>query len=56
MKKKEKLNTISTKKVFERIITGSYPEAINLDDTTREKFYETYIRTYLERDVRQLIN
>lgn len=56
LKKKEKLNTISTKKVFERIITGSYPEAINLDDTTREKFYETYIRTYLERDVRQLIN
>lgn len=56
LKKKEKLNTISTKKVFKRIIEGSYPEAINLDDTTREKFYETYIRTYLERDVRQLIN
>lgn len=56
LKKKEKITTLSTKKVFERIITGSYPEVIKLNNTNREKFYEAYIRSYLERDVRQLIN
>lgn len=56
LKAKEKLQNHSTKKIFERIINGSYPE-ININkNIDREQFYESYIRTYIERDVRKLIN
>lgn len=56
LKNKKKLKSESTKKIFERIINGSYPELNNNSGRDREEFYETYIRTYIERDVRQLIN
>ena len=44
-----------TLNIFERIINGSFPEVNSLNGRNREQFYETYIRTYLERDVRELI-
>lgn len=56
LKKKEKVPTLSIPKLFTRIINGSYPEIINSSDDIREKYYESYIRTYIERDVRKLIN
>ena len=56
LKNKEKVKMKSTGEIFERIIKGSYPELNNDKGIQREQFYETYIRTYLERDVRQLIN
>ncbi|MBQ8043744.1 MAG: ATP-binding protein [Clostridia bacterium] len=58
LKQKEKVKKLSTKKLFERILNGSYPEVVNgkIDETKTPAFYETYIRTYIERDVRQLIN
>ena len=34
----------------------AYPEIYVTKDIDREKFFESYIRTYIERDVRQLIN
>lgn len=55
LKKKEKLKNLSTLSIFERIINGSFPEVNSLNGRNREQFYETYIRTYLERDVRELI-
>lgn len=56
LKNKERLKTRTTNKIFENIINGSYPEVNNTNGRNREEFYETYIRTYIERDVRQLIN
>ena len=58
LKEKQKVKKLSTKKLFERILYGSYPEVVNgkVSEEKVLKFYETYIRTYVERDVRQLIN
>lgn len=56
LKKKDRVKTRLTKKIFEKIINGSYPEVNNFNGKNREEFYENYIRTYVERDVRQLIN
>jgi predicted AAA+ superfamily ATPase len=56
IKNKLRVPSKSTKKIFERIINGSYPELNTNPNKDREQFYEDYIRTYMERDVRQLIN
>ena len=56
IKKRKRTNNDSIKKLFERIFNGSYPEIINNNGKNREMFYEDYIRTYIERDVRKIIN
>ena len=56
LNKKEKLKNLPTLSIFERIINGSFPEVNSASGRNREQFYETYIRTYLERDIRELIN
>ena len=56
LKNKTKTKIKSTSEIFEKIINGSYPEVNNNKGKNREQFYETYIRTYIERDIRQLIN
>ena len=56
LKNKKKTETISTIKVFDKIIKGSYPEIYKNKDIDRNEYFETYIRTYIERDIRQLIN
>lgn len=40
--------------LWQRIQRGSYPELWEKPDLPLEIFYETYLQTYLERDVRQL--
>lgn len=56
LKNKKRTQTELTSEIFKKIINGSYPEVNNKEGRNREQFYETYIRTYIERDVRQLIN
>lgn len=56
LKNKEKVKNLSTLNIFERIINGSYPEVNSASGRNREQFYETYIRTYIDRDIRQIIN
>ena len=56
MKKREKTELLTTNSLFEKILNGGYPEIYVTKDIDREKFFESYIRTYIERDVRQLIN
>jgi len=41
---------------FKIIWQGSYPDVVYRDEKSRKDFYDSYIRTYLERDVKQLIN
>ena len=42
--------------VFERIFKGSYPELYKNKNISLEAFYSSYLRTYIERDVRKIIN
>ncbi|MDR1366146.1 MAG: ATP-binding protein [Holosporales bacterium] len=41
---------------FKTIWQGSFPEVIAKDAKDRVIFYDSYVRTYLERDVRQLVH
>lgn len=50
--KKQKL---SGKRVLKWIVQGGYPE-IQAQNLQPERFYADYLATYLERDVRQLLN
>lgn len=56
LKKKDKLTYEPTGKIFERILRGSYPSLHNGQENNLENFYSAYIKTYIERDIRELIN
>ena len=58
---KLKKNNISTEytnvdELFERIFKGSYPEIYKNKNIALENYFESYIKTYIERDIRKLIN
>ena len=40
--------------VFERIFTGSMPRLYELENINRELYFESYLDTYLSRDIRDL--
>ena len=44
------------KQTFEIIWQGSFPEVITMSPKERKYFYESYCQTYIEKDVRQIIN
>lgn len=52
--RRERGGSCSIKDLFERIYKGSYPELNNGENVDRDAFYNAYLRTYLERDVRDL--
>lgn len=56
LKNRKQTEVLSTIQVFEKIIKGSYPEIYKNEELDRNEYFETYIRTYIERDIRQLIN
>lgn len=56
LQSKKKLEPLDTIHIYEKIIKGSYPELYKNKEIDRNKYFETYIRTYIERDIRQLIN
>lgn len=55
LKKKEKLDYEPLGKVFDRILKGSYPVLYHEKENDLETFYSAYIKTYIERDIRELI-
>lgn len=55
-KRKPKKEKITIDELFKRIFKGSYPEVYSNENISLEKFYESYIKTYIERDIRELIN
>jgi len=55
LKKKEKTNK-GTKGIFHRIWKGSYPALFKETDKHWGFFYDSYMQTYVERDVKQIIN
>lgn len=56
LKTKKKCKRYTPIELYERILKGSYPEIYRQKENVVEQYYETYIRTYIERDIRELIN
>lgn len=56
LKKNEPRKRLSTLKIYERIVKGSYPDVHYGNKIPVESYYSNYIRTYIERDVRDLVN
>ena len=56
LEKREKTNRLEVDKLYKKIIKGSYPELYSNPNIEPKDFFETYIKTYIERDIRELIN
>lgn len=52
---RENIKRPDTLQVFEKIIRGSFPALYQNENISTEKFYNSYLRTYLERDIRDII-
>lgn len=55
LKEKQKYLSENSNKIFEMIFNGGMPSVVtNIAD--RNNYYSSYLNTYIERDVRQLLN
>lgn len=52
--RKKNHKNYSTSEIFNFIYNGSYPALNNNDNIDRDLFYSAYLRTYIERDIRDL--
>ncbi len=52
---KEKITKKTIEEIFSMIFRGSFPELYKNPEISVEKFYDSYVRTYIERDIRDLI-
>jgi uncharacterized protein len=48
--------TVDIADICERIVRGAYPEVVSRDPSRRNAWFDSYIQTMLERDVRDLAN
>jgi predicted AAA+ superfamily ATPase len=46
----------SPEELFQRIVRGSFPRLIQPDPPPWEGFYNSYLQTYIERDIRSLLD
>ena len=56
IKSKKTLKYEYMNNIFNRIFKGSYPELYKNSNISLEAFFSSYLRTYIERDVRKIIN
>lgn len=56
LENKTKTKKLTTQEIYQKILKGSYPEIYNNENMNIKNYFETYITTYIERDIRQLIN
>lgn len=56
LEKREKAERIEIERLYEKILKGNYPELYSNNKIESKTFFETYIKTYIERDIRELIN
>ncbi|MDR1942151.1 MAG: ATP-binding protein [Endomicrobium sp.] len=54
--RKSILTNRTPKSTFKAIWQGSFPDVVSKNEKGRQRFYDSYIRTYIERDVRKIIN
>lgn len=55
-KKRSEENTINIDELFDYVVKGFYPELYDNKDLEIDDFYSNYVKTYIERDVSQIIN
>ena len=55
IKKRERTEYKSTMDLYKKIYKGSYPELYTVDKDI-EQYYSDYFRTFIEKDIRKLIN
>lgn len=55
IKKRERTEYKSTIDLYKKIFKGSYPELYTIDKDI-EQYYSDYFRTFIEKDIRKLIN
>jgi len=51
----EKNPRLDINQLFERILKGSFPKLYQDSNISLEKFYNSYVGTYLERDIRDMV-
>ena len=56
LKGKEPLKYEFLNSLFDRIFRGSYPELYKNENINLEAYFSSYLRTYIERDVRKIVN
>ncbi len=56
IKEREPLKYEYMDNLYDRIFRGSYPELYKNNKVNLEAFFSSYIRTYIERDIRKIIN
>lgn len=54
--KDRKVNSVTASNIFHTIWKGSYPALWLGSDDNWELFYNSYVQTYIQRDVRQILN
>jgi len=54
LKRKEKLPVLEHKEIFDMIHRGSFPALCTGEIKDRDIFYNSYIQTYIQRDIRDL--
>lgn len=45
---------MTAREIFEVILSGAFPELHGRPDIDRETFYESYVQTYIDRDIREI--
>jgi predicted AAA+ superfamily ATPase len=56
MKARTHRKSLGVKEVYHRIWRGSYPDVVTQDGHNWERFYSSYLSTYIQRDVREYLN
>jgi len=54
LKKQEETSALTGLDIYERIFNGSMPALVSGKFTDRQLYYSSYVKTYLERDVRDI--
>ena len=54
MKRIESATPMNLNEIYERIFKGSMPRLYENPDVNREQYYESYLSTYIERDIHDL--
>lgn len=55
LRQKNQVKTLTLPKIFNKIWRGSFPDVVVSKGKTWERFYESYVSTYIQRDVRQYL-
>ncbi|OHE73888.1 MAG: hypothetical protein A2Y14_03400 [Verrucomicrobia bacterium GWF2_51_19] len=56
IKERQQRTPLSAQDVFFRMWRGSFPSVVLSEGKTWQRFYESYVTTYIERDIRDYLN